>query len=259
MANSVSKYIPEFYEREFGVNVVSVAGQIADEIIDEIGSIPMNDYSQLEDVIKEFRIDDVIISGFKIRETSFLKSFFAFKGTNSDLQYIINNVGYDAEIYSDGTISHIDLDGNETVAPTTPYVVDTGGTKRSPVCELILSVILDLDSETYKGYNSKIISGIKGVIEERISLCSFIQKINVTIKTIDTFETLEFCSDDEIEYKIMTNPEDSVLEEYLRDALVYGQVGLKYGGTTNVYGMQNIPAIKFLDEEMFVFRNGVGV
>lgn len=254
----VSKYIPEFYEREYGeTNVVGVSGVIADKAISEIDTIGMNDYTNLADMIREFKIDEVIASGFKIRETAFLKSFFAFKGTDSDLEYIINNIGYDSEIYVDGTISHIDLDGNETVAPTTQFVIDTGGKERSAPCEMSILVQLNLNDPAYEGYNSGIISKIRKTIEDRISLCTYISQISVRILAVDTFETLDLV-DVESFFGLVTRPTDELIREYYKAPLVYGQPGLTYGGYKEIYGRHLFPFLAYLDEELEVtrFRDG---
>lgn len=259
MSNKVSKYIPEFYEREYGsTNVVSVSGVVADQAISEIDSIGMNEYTNLQDMIREFKIDEVIDSGFKIRETAFLKSFFAFKGTDADLEYIINNIGYESEIYVDGTISHVDIDGNETIAPTTSFVEDTGGKKRSTPCEMGILIQLDLNSPTYEGYNSGIISKIRKTIEDRISLCTYISQVSVRIKAVDDYETLNW-TDSEISIESRSANVDEYFNEYLRPVLKYGQEGLVYGDTVSVYGQSEIPTFDYLDEEVHIEKRQNGV
>lgn len=254
--NIISQYIPEFYESHFSkTNVVTTFGVILDEIVKQIDSIGMNDWESIDDMMREFKIDEVTIPGFTIARTELLKSFFTFKGTNSDLAYITKILGYDTEIYIDGSISHKGVNGQEELVQTTAYK----GPGRTPPCEISLRIVLDLNDPNYAGYNSNIINQISDIMRQRISVCAYISSIAVTIKARDIYETLNF-TNDRVMFKTITTIKEEVISEAFRPPLKYGQkYGTKYGRKyKNKYGQHKLPIFNYLEEDLVIKTRRVG-
>lgn len=246
----IRQYVPEFYERLYSeTNSVTLTADILSKILTDIKSLPMNNWDDLAVLNQEFKTDQVIVSGFKIRQTEFLKSFFRFKGTNSDLQYVLNNLGYDSVIYNDGGFYHRH-DGKD-------QMVDVNGQGMAKACEVEIQVIIDLNSPDYSGFSSQGFGGIKEVIEERINSCSFLAKISVAALV---HETYSFPIAEYHEVKVKIPPiEENYFEEYTLPPITYGQLynnSLKYQGVykmlddKKIYGREAQVRFRPLDDYM---------
>lgn len=240
----LSQYVPSFYKKKYGdTNIATFTQELFNQVVNDILSYKFNDWTEKDLLIeKEFKVNEIITSGFKIRDIEFLKAFFLFKGTNSDLQYILNNIGYDSVVYNDGGIYHQkDKDSPMIPVPVQEY---KGGLSN---CEIEIQIQIDLNNPNWSGGYEGLDTGpIKQIIDERINLCSFLNKVSVIIKADDYVDTDKIY--DDITIRIDLPPmEDSIFYEYTLDPILYGREyndNLKYGGRANksapYYGQDKI-------------------
>lgn len=232
---SVKQYVPEFYERDYGrSNVVTHSAEVLEQILTDIETEPFNNWNDRETINNEFHIKEIIVSGFAIRDTSFLKAFFAFKGTNLDLKYILNNIGYESVIYNDGGYLHRNIDGTERVIPINPFY---GDKLSEPRCQIEIKVIIDLNrDETYEGYSGIDLARIKGICQERLNSCSYLSRVFIEISAKEIYETMKWTTDYCTVKRIFPAMTDEYFEEYTLPEVVYGKEyndSLRYGKEFN--------------------------
>lgn len=259
MAVDIKQYVPEFYETLYGnTNTVTLSAEVLQQVLSDIQALPMNNWDNLAVLNQEFKTDKVIVSGFRIRDTSFLKSFFKFKGTNSDLQYVLNNLGYESVIYNDGGILHLADEPDEEGRPKYDIVDVTGYGKSTP-CAIEIQIHIDLDNPNYSGFSSQGFGGLKDVCEERINMCSFLDKISVSAMVTDNYP-FEEITDEVTTLRKIPDIEDEYFEEYSLPPIIYGQEyneNLKYERTNKqktkkIYGQDRIKLFRPLDDEISI-------
>lgn len=252
----ISQYIPEFYEKQHGkTNIVTVSGEVLNKIVTDIRKFQMNNWDKIEILETEFKASEVITSGFRIRQPEFLKSFFRFKGTNADLKYILSNIGYTSTIYNDGGIQHRDNKDETTEIVELP----TSTNKANP-CQLEIQIQLDLNSPLFDGFETIDIGPIKDIINNRISLCSYLNKISIAILVEDAIDMDNI--QDEFEIEIRPAPfEDNFFDEYGMPHIKYGKKfndNLKYGAIGEnlapYYGQHNIKFFRPLTDYVEITR-----
>lgn len=239
MANDkvdIAQYVPEFYESVYGeTNIVTLTATILEQILNEIKSRGMNDWTDPEVLEDEFKASEVMISSFNIPEIELLKSFFRFKGTVADLEYVVKMIGYDSVVYSDGGFRHRDQDGNEEI-------IDVLGYGTAEACEIKMEAHLNLNDPNWSGYESTGFGAIKTVVDERINVCSHLEKISVYIDVIEYVFTGDehiWMVQDTFDLTQMIAPfVDYYFEEYTLDPILYGREfnhDLMYGEKNNYY------------------------
>lgn len=265
MSGEIKRYIPEFYERDFGkTNTVSHTVELFQQILDDIKNDKFNNYTDDAVVKKEFKVDDVIMSGFKIRDISFLKAYFAFKGTNLDLQYILNNIGYESVIYNDGGYVHRNKDGTERVIPVSPFYKDKIS---EPRCQIEIKVIIDLNTdivEGFTGYNGLDLARIRAVCQERLNSCSYLSEVFVEMSVREYYETMAWTEDFFTVKRSLGLMADNYFTDYKLPDVIYGEEfndALKYGKEYNdglAYGRHNQILFKPLDDTLFMqYKQGL--
>lgn len=259
----IKQYLPQFYEVLYGkTNTVTLSAELWGQILKDISSYPMNNWDDLEVLNREFKTEDVIVPGFRVRETSFLKSFFKFKGTNSDLQYVLNNLGYESVIYNDGGMLH-STDKTDEHGNPEYEIVDVTGYGKSTPCAIEIQVQIDLNNPNYSGFTSQGFGGLKQVVEERVSMCSFLDKISVSVTVTEDYPMNEMGDDLIIRYHIIG--EDEYFEEVTLPPIIYGREqndDLKYTNPRKntqraFYGQDKLKLFRPLEDEM-VYRENRG-
>ena len=206
----ISQFEPVFYKQQYGeVNAVTVANNIFNQIINDILEYKFNRWNDKNILKDEFKTDKVITSGFKMRNIEFLKSFFVFKGTNSDLYYILNNLGYKSTLFNDGGILHQD----DPQDPSSRKVVPVQEFKGIPnECEVEIQVQLNLNDPNFKGYTSIDIEPIIKVIKERLSVCAYLHRTYISFLAKENYETVKETRDTLFEVNTATKTIDSYFE-----------------------------------------------
>lgn len=258
MAENIKQYVPEFYERDFGKsNIVSHTVDVFEQICNDIKTEKFNDLTDAESIKKEFKVADVIVSGFSIRDISFLKAFFAFKGTNLDLKYILNNIGYESVIYNDGGYVHRNLDGTERVIPINPFY---GDKLTEPKCQIEIKVIINLnrDDSMFGGYTGLDLAKIRAICQERLNSCSYLSRVFIEISAKDTYPTMKWMSDYFVAEKYFAPFKDLYFKEYRLPEVIYGEEfndRLRYGKEFNdslAYGRHNQILFKPLSDKLIL-------
>lgn len=261
MAIDVKQYLPEFYEHDYGrTNTVSHTAEILGQLLEDVETEPFNNWDDRDSLEAELRVKDLIVSGFKLREPAFLKAFYAFKGTNLDLKYILKNIGYDSVIYNDGGYIHRSRDGTERVIPVNELYKDT---IPDPRCQVEIKIIVDLnkDDSEFLGYNGINLASIRKICEERLNSCSYLSRVFVEIAAIEQYETMKWTQDYCSILHVIPPFEDPYFEEYKLDQIKYGEEfngGLKYGREYNsslIYGANSQPLLRYLSDSASFAKN----
>lgn len=240
----VKQYLPEFYEKDYGrTNTPVLTADVLSQILQDTESEPFNNWDDRTSLEKELHIKELIVSGFKIRDTNFLKAFFAFKGTNLDLQYILKTIGYDSVIYNDGGYVHRGLDGKDRVIPINPFYKETIS---EPRCQIEIKVILDLNlDESFEGYFGLDLNRIRQICNERLNSCSYLSRVFIEAMARERYETMKWTQDYLIIKRNLEIFKDNYFTEYRLPEVIYGEEfndQLKYGKEYNdmlAYGRHN--------------------
>ncbi len=87
-------------------NTINLTAAIIEKVIEDLDEIKFNDWSDFELYVQEFKLSEVfenIDEGFyTVKDPELLKGFFAFKGTDVDIQYLLKVSGYSLVIYDAG-------------------------------------------------------------------------------------------------------------------------------------------------------------
>lgn len=252
-----SQYVPKFYNRNHGeTNTITVSAQIMDRILKDITEYKINKWNDIELLETEFKSKEVISSNYSINQPQFLKSFFRFKGTNTDIDYILKNMGYDSIIYNDGGTFHQDKKDSPLVrVPTQEYDGELFP------CELTIQVSVDINSTSYSGYETTKIAEIKKIVDDRLGSCSYLSRIILALKLTDYYDPSHIYDD----FVIKTELEpwtDEVFEYFTIDPIKYGRLFnnyLKYGNynktAQKIYGAHKIIRLKPISDAFLFTRH----
>lgn len=251
----VKQYVPEFYEKEYGrTNVVNHSAEVLEQLLSDVETKPFNNWNDKATLESELHVNDIIVSGFKVRDISLLKAFFAFKGTNLDLQYILRSIGYDSVIYNDGGYVHRGVDGKDRVIPINQFYNDTISNLR---CQIEIKVILDLnDDEGFDGYFGLDLERVKGICAERLNSCSYLSRVFIGAMVKERYETMKWTQDWFVATRHLAPYKDEYFTEYTLPEVIYGEEfndRLRYGKEFNnalAYGRHKEKFFKPLEDRL---------
>lgn len=261
----IQRYIPSFYEELYGkTNVVSVSADILQRILRDAQSFQINRWDTKEALESEFKVSKTIRSNFKIREPELLKSFFCFKGTYSDLVYMLDQFGYDAVIKNDGGFTHIHNGVEEEI-----NIGNATSTLTRENCELQVDVELDINDPNFSGYGGGSVDGIRSVASERIYLCAYISKVVVTLKASDTYDWKQV-EEECIPQAIYAPLDDGIYEDATLEDMIYADDpadGFYYGEWRQdplpiqykVYTRSVFETYERFFDEIEILKNGVDI
>lgn len=90
-------------------NSINVIAALLEKINEDLGDIKdFNNWADFNTYIEEFKLDDVFeeAAGFyQVSYPELLKGFFAFKGTDIDLKYLLKVIGFEFTIYDSESFS----------------------------------------------------------------------------------------------------------------------------------------------------------
>jgi len=214
---SALSHIPEFYLDEkiqsdiivndsgkyenaelLNPNSVNLSANIIDHINSQQGGF--NTWSSMEDYIQEFRLEELFTDEkfYSVKQPELLKGFFKFKGTTTDIKYIMKVAGYELVIYEPS--SHYG-DSYELVNNVVTYQVDNSDPykiagNRDWNCQLSSKLYVDLDRPDFDGFRSReVIKRIRGLIDARIALCVYLSAIELNLVTRTFFHIREKLDD----------------------------------------------------------------
>lgn len=261
----IQRYIPGFYEELYGkTNVVSVSADILQRILRDAQSFQINRWNTKEALESEFKVSKTIRSNFKIREPELLKSFFCFKGTHSDLVYMLDQFGHDAVIKNDGGFTHIHNGVEEEI-----NIGNTTSTLVRENCELQVDVELDIDAPDFSGYRGGSVEDIQSVASERIHLCAYVSKVVVTLKASDTYDWKQV--EEECTHQAIYAPlDDGIYEDANLEDMIYADYpgqGFYYGEWRQdpqpiqykVYTRSMFKTYERFFDEIEILKNGVDI
>lgn len=81
-------------------NTINLTASLAEKVL--YGLDKFNTWTDFNAYSKEFKLDELFADlgdNFALKQVELLKGFFKFKGTTTDLKYILNSSGYDIELY----------------------------------------------------------------------------------------------------------------------------------------------------------------
>lgn len=149
-------------------NTINLSAALIEQMITDLDDIDFNDWSDFNSYIKEFKLSEVfedVDEGFyTVTQPELLKGFFAFKGTEIDIQYLLKISGFsliifDSSYFQDAESMYTLLitrpggfqdDIDLILAAMTPEEIDTGFSQLNPhIADNAGPLVLNNEAEMY--------------------------------------------------------------------------------------------------------------